>query len=216
MAGNRLHFEEAIQKANDFVWAEEWNAAVESYRVALTEYPDDDSALMGYAWALLNVDDRDAALQVYERLTELVPDDPGPYERIAEILEHKHDGHRAAETYLEAAARYARQGVVAKQTSAIESALLLRPRKRTPGPAPGTLPSPEPRAPRRAGRPLALLPLPRRASRPGDPALSRNADDRARRPTTRPDADAAAKQSPDPTAPGSRFRSGSDAEAELT
>ena len=128
MAGNRLHFEEAIQKANDFVWAEEWNAAVASYRQALAEFPDNDSALMGYAWALLNADDREAALQVYERLTQVVPGDPGPYERMAEILDSKHDGRRAAETYLEAAERYAQQGLTAKQTSAIESAMLLRPR----------------------------------------------------------------------------------------
>jgi len=54
LAANRYLFEEAIQKANDSVWAEAWDSAVSSYRRALAEFPDDVSALMGYAWALLN------------------------------------------------------------------------------------------------------------------------------------------------------------------
>lgn len=128
MAGNRIRFEEAIQKANDFVWAEKWDQAITSYRRALGEFPDNVSALMGYAWALLNAQSHDEALHVYERLTQLSASDPGPYERAAELLEQKGDRNQAAARYLEAAERYAQQGVATKQTSALEASVRLQPR----------------------------------------------------------------------------------------
>jgi len=127
MAGNRLRFEEATQKANDFVWAEKWDDAVSSYRRALAEFPDNDSALVGFAWALYNNKNLDEALEVYEHLSELTPADPGPYERRAEILESKGHPQRAAKIYREAAKRYAQQDLTTKRTSALEAAARLYP-----------------------------------------------------------------------------------------
>ncbi len=63
------------------MWAEKWQDATDAYRQALAEFPDHDSALMGYAWALLNAEDLDQALQVYERLTDLLPKDPSTHRR---------------------------------------------------------------------------------------------------------------------------------------
>jgi tetratricopeptide (TPR) repeat protein len=127
MAGNRLRFEEEIQKANDFVWAERWREAVQSYRRALTEMPNDVSALIGYAWALLNNQNFDDAVKVYERLTQLTPQDPGPYERIAEVAERQGQASHAAEMYMEAGVRYAKQSLTAKHTSALEASVRLQP-----------------------------------------------------------------------------------------
>jgi tetratricopeptide (TPR) repeat protein len=125
--GNRLRFEEAIQKANDFVWAEQWDDAIQAYRRALNEFPNDVSALMGYAWALLNSENLDEAVEVYEKLTELSPEDPGPFERIAEVAKERGKSDRAMTMYLEAAKRYGDQDLRSKQTSALESALTLDP-----------------------------------------------------------------------------------------
>ncbi len=129
MVGDRVHFEEEIQNANDFVWAEKWREAADAYRQALAEFPDSDSALMGYAWALLNAGELDEALKVYERLTQLTPTDPGPWERAAEILERTGHAKRAADNYQQAATRYARQSLAAKQVSTLEKAIRLRPRE---------------------------------------------------------------------------------------
>lgn len=131
MVGNRVRFEEEFQKANDYVWAEQWREAANAYRQALAESPDDDSALMGFAWALLNAGELDEALGVYERLTQLTPADPGPWERAAEILERTGNEERAADNYMQAATRYAKQGLTAKQTSTLEKAVHLRPREAT-------------------------------------------------------------------------------------
>ena len=128
MAGNRLRFDDAILKANDFVWAEKWADAVKAYRRALVEFPDDISALMGYAWALLNADEFDEALGVYEQLTKLNPSDPGPYERIAEMQAKKGETEKAAGMYFEAAQRYGRQRLSAKMTAALEASVRLQPR----------------------------------------------------------------------------------------
>lgn len=127
MAGNRLRFEEAMQKANDFGWGEQWDAAVKLYQRALSEFPDNDSALIGYAWALFNNEQLDEALDVYEHLTKVIPADPGPFERSAEILEQKGQKKAAADAYVEAARRYAKQGIGARQTAALEAAARLRP-----------------------------------------------------------------------------------------
>ncbi|HOT91275.1 MAG TPA: tetratricopeptide repeat protein [Anaerolineae bacterium] len=126
MAGNRLRFDEAIQKANDCVWDERWDEAVRFYRRALAEFPDDVSALMGYAWALLNAEELEEALEVYRRLTLLSPADPGPYERIAEILERTGETARAAEMYYEAGVRYGKQNLTSKMATAYEASLRLR------------------------------------------------------------------------------------------
>jgi len=127
LAGNRLRFDEAIQKANDSVWDEKWEDAVRFYERALAEFPDDVSALMGYAWALLNAEDLETALEVYQRLTTLNPSDPGPYERIAEIQERNGDTAQAAATYYEAAQRYGKQNVRGKFVAALEASARLEP-----------------------------------------------------------------------------------------
>lgn len=131
MAGNRMRFDESIQKANDHVWAEEWANALKAYRRALREFPKDVSALMGYAWALLNARELDEALEIYKQLTRLTPSDPGPYERIAEILKHKGETAEAAEMYYQAARHYNRQGLIRKYIAALEASAALEPRNPT-------------------------------------------------------------------------------------
>jgi tetratricopeptide (TPR) repeat protein len=127
VAGNRLRFDEAIQKANDCVWDEKWDEAVRFYRRALAEFPDDVSALMGHAWALLNAEELEEAREVYQRLTTLNPSDPGPYERIAEIQERGGEVAQAAEMYHEAGVRYGKQNLMGKMTASYEASLRLQP-----------------------------------------------------------------------------------------
>ncbi len=127
MAGNRLRFEEAIQKASDLVWAEKWTEAVHAYRRALEEFPEDVSVLLGYAWALLNAGKLDDALVVYRKLTQLDPKDPGPFERIAEILERRGETEKAAQVYHQAAQRYSKQGLTSKFISNLEASVRLVP-----------------------------------------------------------------------------------------
>lgn len=127
MAGNRARFEKAKQRASDLVWDEEWSQAVEAYELALQEFPDDESILMGYAWALFNSGKIDRAAEVYQRLTKLERKNPVPYERLADILTQKGKEQAAAGMYVEAALRYGAQGAQDKQIPLLEKAIQAEP-----------------------------------------------------------------------------------------
>lgn len=127
MAGNRTRFEELLQRSNDLVWSEKWPEAVISFRKALQEFPEDVRALMGYAWSLLNADEQEEALQIYQRLARLTPNDPGPYERIGEILERRHESEGSAQMYLRAAEIYRTQKLENKMIAAMESVVRVNP-----------------------------------------------------------------------------------------
>lgn len=122
-----MRFDDAIQKANDFVWDEKWEDAARAYHRALVEFPDNVSTLMGYAWALFNADDLDEAQETYRRLTKLSPADPGPFERLAEIQARLGDDLDAAEMYVAAASRYRQQGLTAKMATSLETSARLSP-----------------------------------------------------------------------------------------
>lgn len=128
MAGNRQRFEQALQRANELIWQNKWPDAVEAYNRALQEFPEDSSALMGYAWAVFNVGDLEKAAEIYERLTTLTPKDPGLRERLAEIMAQRGDHKAAATRYIEAAALYQAQGLADKRVANLESAVRHNPR----------------------------------------------------------------------------------------
>lgn len=125
MAGNRARFEEALQQASEQVWEEKWPEATESYRRALQEYPRDVSALQGYAWALFNTNAFEEAEEVYQQLTQLTPQNPGPYERLAQLQERRGASKQAAQSYFQAADAYRAQGLLAEHISALKESVRL-------------------------------------------------------------------------------------------
>ena len=127
MAGNRTEFEEARQRANDLVWDEQWTQAIEAYRRALQEFPNDVSTLRGYAWSLFNAGRLEEATDVYRRLTKLAPDDPGSYERLAECLVRQGYQKEAAELYDQVSALFEEQSLSEKQIDALETSVRLQP-----------------------------------------------------------------------------------------
>ena len=127
MAGNRTRFKSALRKANDLVWEEKWSRASKSYRRALREFPEDITALQGYAWALFNQQELAKAEEIYLKLTELTPEDPGPHERLADILSQRGSSQEAVSQYLQVASCYHAQGMEEQQVEALESAVRLAP-----------------------------------------------------------------------------------------
>ncbi len=127
MAGNRAKFEEALNKANELVWNQKWTEALPFFRRALEEFPEDVPALMGYGWALYNAGELDTALQVYRRITQLSPGDPGPYERIGDIRAKKNEIEGATQMYLHAANIYRQQGLLERAINAWKATIQLNP-----------------------------------------------------------------------------------------
>lgn len=127
MAGNRQRFEQALQRADELIWQNKWSEAVEAYQRALQEFPEDNSALIGYAWALFNVGDLERAAEIYAQLIPRNPKDPGLPERLAEILARRGDNKAAAARYMEAVARYEAQGLKDKRIEVLEKAVRCHP-----------------------------------------------------------------------------------------
>lgn len=127
MAGNHTRFKAALQRANDLIWEEKWPKAIKEYRRALKEFPNDVSALQGYAWALFNQHNLAKAEQVYLHLTDLTPEDPGPHERLAELLAKRDQRQESTSQYCQAASCYYARGEKEQQIGALEAAVRLTP-----------------------------------------------------------------------------------------
>jgi len=87
MPGREDIFQKAMNQGHSHAWDQEWGKAVNSYRKALEEFPDQPKALSSLGLALLQSQQYDEALQIYQRVAELSPTDPVPFERIAQLSE---------------------------------------------------------------------------------------------------------------------------------
>ncbi len=99
MAGRRDIFEEAIKRGHSAAWDQQWEKAIACYRAALTEFPDDATALTAAGFALLQADRPEEALTTYQRAAVLTPGDPVAPEKCAEIFEQLGRVTEAAQTY---------------------------------------------------------------------------------------------------------------------
>jgi tetratricopeptide (TPR) repeat protein len=109
MAGNRKAFEKAMQAAVSAAWDQKWDKAIANYQRALSEFPRDASALLGLGMAYSGAGQLEAALDAYQRASDLAPDDPALLERIGQTREQLSQRKEAAEAYLASAERYLSQ-----------------------------------------------------------------------------------------------------------
>jgi tetratricopeptide (TPR) repeat protein len=87
MAGNQDFFQKAMNAGHSAAWDQTWAKAVDSYRKALNEFPDNPTALTSMGMAQYELGDFSAALKAYQRVNDLIPDDPQPLEKIAQCCE---------------------------------------------------------------------------------------------------------------------------------
>lgn len=87
MTGRQDLFDESMQLGHSAAWDLKWDRAIGYYRKALAEFPEDPRALTSLGLALLETNQLRDALAVYRQAARLVPDDPVPIERCAEIFE---------------------------------------------------------------------------------------------------------------------------------
>jgi tetratricopeptide (TPR) repeat protein len=109
MPRNEEAFEKAMNEGTSAAWDQEWEKAASAYRRALQEFPDQPRALNNLGLALYQLGEFTDALQTYEHVAKLSPDDPLPLEKVAQISERIGDidlavdaAMRAAETFLRA------------------------------------------------------------------------------------------------------------------
>jgi tetratricopeptide (TPR) repeat protein len=109
VARNREVFEEAMQAGANAAWDKNWDQAIEAYQRALEEFSDDVDVLTGLGLAYSGAGQPEAALDSFQRASDLAPDDPVIYEHIGKVREQMGQGEEAAEAYLDSAERYLSQ-----------------------------------------------------------------------------------------------------------
>ncbi len=103
MPGNQEAFQNAMNLGHSAAWEQQWDRAVGFYRQALDEMPDQPLALSSLGLALYEMQDYEAALQVYQRSTIVAPSDPIAFEKVARIYERKGNNDEAVRSYMQAA-----------------------------------------------------------------------------------------------------------------
>lgn len=109
MARNRKVFEEAMRAGANAAWDRNWDQAITAYQCALAEFPRDVGALTSLGLAYYGAGQLEAALESYQRASELAPDDPVIHERTGKTREQLGQGKGAAEAYLASAECYLSQ-----------------------------------------------------------------------------------------------------------
>ncbi len=87
MSGDQQAFLTAMNLGHSAAWDQNWSDAVNHYRAALQEVPDDPMALISIGLALLEMQDFEGALMHYQKVASISTNDPLPYEKMAFIYE---------------------------------------------------------------------------------------------------------------------------------
>src|SRR5688500_3165531 len=90
----------AMREAADAAWDHDWERAIGSYKRAAELVQDDSQALAGLALSLMEAGYSDKALTAYERVSQLVPRDPTPHEKMAVIYSDMGRKSDAAKKYV--------------------------------------------------------------------------------------------------------------------
>lgn len=114
MVGKRNVFEEAMKRASTYAWDKQWSRAIVEYKRALAEFPDDLTALVSLGLAYLESRQLEEALSVYQKASQLTPDDPLAWEGVADVQERLERLNEAAETYVAMANIYVERKAIDK------------------------------------------------------------------------------------------------------
>lgn len=110
MAGNRDAYEEAMRLAFDHSWNRNWKAAIEAYKQALTEFPQDLAATLGLGGVFIELGQPAVAIKVFERAVKLAPEDDKALSSLADAQERLGMLEEAAATHAQIAYTFTQQG----------------------------------------------------------------------------------------------------------
>ena len=114
MPGREDIFQKAMNEGHSAAWDQEWSKAAVAYRKALQEMPDHPKALNSLGLALFQQANFDEALQIYQRVAQIAPQDPVPMEKLAQLLERTGHLKEAIEAAFKAADLFLNQRDVDK------------------------------------------------------------------------------------------------------
>ncbi|HSB65578.1 MAG TPA: tetratricopeptide repeat protein [Anaerolineales bacterium] len=127
MSGDQQAFQYAMNQGHSAAWDQEWENAVTFYRMAMAEFPDNYNALTSLALALYELQKYPEAGEFYQKAALISPNDPMPFEKVAEIIERSGDISKATKAYMDVADVYARNKDVDKAVRTWTHVLALNP-----------------------------------------------------------------------------------------
>jgi tetratricopeptide (TPR) repeat protein len=122
MTGREEVFKKAMNDGHSAAWDQAWEKAAGFYQIALDEFPQDAKALNSLGLALFELQRLEESQQTYQRASQVTPDDPLPFERIAYISERLGQIKPAVQAALRAADLYVKSKNIEK---AIENWLMV-------------------------------------------------------------------------------------------
>ena len=114
MTGRQDVYQRAMNQGHSAAWDQEWDRAASYYRLALDEIPDNPQALTNLGLALFELQEYEEALRTYQRAARVLPNDPLPIEKSAQLFERLGDLDQASQAFLQAAELYLKNRDVAK------------------------------------------------------------------------------------------------------
>lgn len=127
MSGDQQAFLTAMNQGHSAAWDQNWSEAVNHYRVALEQFPEDPMALISIGLALLEMQDFEGALMHYQKVSSISPNDPVPYEKIAYIYESMGRIKDAVKIGMQAAEMQLRSKDVEKSIESWQHVIALEP-----------------------------------------------------------------------------------------
>lgn len=127
MAGQQDQFQQSMNQGHSAAWDQMWDRAANFYRQALEIYPDHPQALTNLGLALIQLQDYEEALNCYQRVASIRPNDPLPVEKVAQMYERMGDLDRASQASLRAAEMYLKKRDVQKAIENWERVTRLNP-----------------------------------------------------------------------------------------
>lgn len=129
MPANKTIYNDAMKKASNAAWDQQWAGAIREYKRALAELPDDAQAHGGLARALEESGKLDEALHEYRLCAKLQPLDPAPLMHSAALFKKLGKPVEAAEAYLQLAEMYGGQKQMSRAVEAWRQAAALDPER---------------------------------------------------------------------------------------
>ncbi len=120
-------FQAAMDAGHTAAWNLEWEKAAQAYARAVSLKPRDYWALVNLGLALFSLGQLREAAEVYHKAAQVAPDEPAPWEKLAQIFERLGNEKAAVEAAMAAAKRYARSDQIEKAIAAWEQAARLAP-----------------------------------------------------------------------------------------
>ncbi len=102
MAGDQNKFQVAMTHAQKFVEQGNWTEAVKAYRFALTEFPNNQEAIIGFGMATFSAGQPELAQKAFQQALKLNPSNYEALNYMGQIQEQQGELHAAAESYLRA------------------------------------------------------------------------------------------------------------------